>query len=94
MQTNLKGRHVDTGEWKITCTGRWTSHSGMTKIKVWQCNLKDAKEVNSIKNNYKTSKVQYHNGTADVRVISSVKPYENAVLVQAGLEEVYKEFIN
>ena len=65
-----------------------------TKIKVWQCNLKDAKEVNSIKNNYKTSKVQYHNGTADVRVISSVKPYENAVLVQAGLEEVYKEFIN
>ena len=72
-------------------TGRLVNN---TKIKVWQCNLKDVKDINYIKDNYKTSRIQYHNGTADVRVISNVKPCENAVLVQAGLEEIYKEYIN
>ncbi|MCI9079534.1 MAG: ABC transporter ATP-binding protein [Lachnospiraceae bacterium] len=64
------------------------------EVKVWECNLKDIKEINFIKDNYKTSKIHYHNGTADIRVISDVKPCENAVLVQAGLEEIYKGFIN
>lgn len=65
-----------------------------TEIKVWQCNLKDAKDISSIKDNYKTNRIQYHNGTADIRVISDVEPCGNAVLVQAGLEEIYKEFIS
>lgn len=72
-------------------TGRLVNN---TNIKVWQCNLKDVKDINYIKDNYKTSRIQYHNGTADVRVISNVKPCENSVLVQAGLEEIYKEYIN
>lgn len=36
----------------------------------------------------------WHTGIADIMVISSVKPGGNTVLVYAGLEEVYKEFIN
>jgi len=33
MPKNLKKLQGDTGEWKITCTGKWILHLKMTKYK-------------------------------------------------------------
>lgn len=61
--------------------------------KVWQCDLKDMGEVNRIKKEYKVSRVQRHNGVTSVRVISDVKPHEDAFAVDGSLEELYIQLI-
>lgn len=61
--------------------------------KVWQCDLKDMGEVNRMKKEYKVSRVQRHNGVASIRIISDVKPHENAFLVDGSLEELYIQLI-
>lgn len=61
--------------------------------KVWQCDLKDMDEINRIKKEYKVSRVQRHKGMARLRVISDVKPHENAFEVDGSLEEVHIQLI-
>lgn len=61
--------------------------------KVWQCDLTDMEEINRIKKGYQVSKVQRHKGVASLRVISDVKPHENAFEVEGSLEEVYMQLI-
>jgi len=62
--------------------------------KVWQCDLKDMNEVNRIKKEYKVSRVQRHNGVSSIRIISDVKPHEDAFAIDGSLEEVYMQLID
>lgn len=61
--------------------------------KVWQCDLTDIEEINYIKKEYQVSRVQRHKGVASLRVISDVKPHEDAFEVDGSLEEVYMQLI-
>lgn len=64
-----------------------------TETKVWQCSLKDIKEIKYIKSKYKVSREQHHKGVVDMRIISDVEPCENAVETSASLEEAYLKII-
>lgn len=61
--------------------------------KVWQCDLTDLEEINRIKKEYQVSRVQRHKGVASLRIISDIKPHENAFKVEESLEEVYIQLI-
>ena len=64
-----------------------------TETKVWQCSFKDIKEISYIKSKYRVSREQHHKGVVDMRIISDVKPCENAVETSASLEEAYLKII-
>ena len=61
--------------------------------KVWQCDLADLEEIKHIKKEYQVSRVQRHKGVASLRIISDIKPHENAFKVEESLEEVYIQLI-
>ena len=61
--------------------------------KVWQCDLTDLEEINHIKKKYQVSRVQRHKGVESLRIISDIKPHENAFKVEESLEEVYIQLI-
>jgi len=61
--------------------------------KVWQCDLTDPEEINRIKKEYQISRVQRHKGIANLRIISDIKPHENAFEVEGSLEEVYMQLV-
>ncbi len=62
--------------------------------KVWQCDLKNLEEVNRIKKEYTVSKVQRHKDVIRIRVISNIKPHENAFETDGSLEEAYMQLIH
>ena len=50
-------------------------------------------ETNRIKKEFQVSRVQRHKGMASLRIISDIKPHENAFKVEESLEEVYIQLI-
>lgn len=98
--THIVSDVEDLAEWVIILNmGTVLLHEETTAAiahmenKVWQCDLKDMGEVNRIKKEYKVSRVQRHNGISSIRIISDVKPHEDAFAVDGTLEEVYMQFI-
>ena len=62
------------------------------KGKVWECQLISMEDVTRIKNDYKVSSTKHKGGVTTLRVISEVKPCEEAQQVDALLEEAYMSF--
>lgn len=56
---------------------------------VWECKLYTAEQVKEAKEKYIISQLHKSDNEFTVRIISENKPFDNAVLVEANLEEIY-----
>ena len=61
---------------------------------VWECKLYTAEQVKEAKEKYIISQLHKNGDEFVVRIISENKPFDNAVLVEANLEEIYLNIIS